>query len=78
MVMYVGSINGRMQQWIWVVGKYWYVGVVDDVVEFEGVVDCVLQVDIVGGDGQGDYVMLFIGKGYQQGQGVVYIGIGVD
>ncbi|KAG0733178.1 hypothetical protein G6F23_013599 [Rhizopus arrhizus] len=67
-----------MQQRSRAAGKHRHVGAANDVAELEGVADGVLQADIAGGDGQGDHVMPFIGKGHQQGQGVVHTGVGVD
>lgn len=76
--VHMGSVDGGMQQRIRASGKHRHVGAADDVAELEGVADGVLQADIAGGDGQGDHVMPFIGKGHQQGQGVVHTGVGVD
>ncbi|MCY1442085.1 Oxygen-dependent choline dehydrogenase [compost metagenome] len=37
-----------------------------------------LSADMAGGNGEADHVMAFVGKGHQQGQGVIDTRIGVD
>ncbi len=76
--MNVGRIHRRVHQRFGGTGEHRHVFTPGHFTQFQRIADRVVQADIAGGNGEADHVMAFVGKGHQQGQGVIDTRIGVD
>ena len=78
LAMHMGRILGRMHQRLCRTGKHRHIGTAGHFAQLQRIAHGVFQAHIAGRHGQTDHIMPGIGKGHQQGQGIINTRIGVD